>query len=222
MITAFVIFASIILIPATSAFTSTNWDVTVSNGSLFCDSTSKSSTHAQTLPYSSSCYHMSIHAYDMNSLSMTHSLSTEDLDLNSNTVLSADSAIKNKVLLQESVGMRFIGSREENATVCFRGSSELTAFADQIEFASSTIVNETSSFEHSVTSEGSGDFRLSTSSYKIAGTVNESFTVVSTRSRLNIYDADFAVTSYFQDPICIPSIPESEFFHSLCPYSHEP
>ena len=222
-IIAFVVFAFIILIPATFASTYSNWDLAVSNGTLFCDSTSKSSIQAETLPYaSSSSYYMSLYSPRSDSLSLTHSLSTEDTNLDSNTVLTSESASPNKVLFQESVGMHFIGSGEENTTLCFSASSELSSSTNQINFSSSAIVNETSNIEHSTTSVGSGDFRLSASSYKLAGTVYDSFTVESTSSRVDIYDAEFAITSYFQDPIDIPTIQESAFLRLLCPFSYEP
>jgi len=222
-IIAFVVFAFILLIPATFASTLTNWDINVSNGSLFCDSTSKSSIRAETQPYaSSSCYHMSLHSPRSDSLSLIHSLSIEDTNLDSNTVLTSESASPNKVLFQESVGMHFIGSGEENTTLCFSASSELSSSTNQIDFSSSAIVNESSNIEHSTTSAGSGDFRLFSSSYKLAGTVNEFLTVESTSSRLNIYDAEFAITSYFQDPIDIPTIQESESFRLLCPFPSKP
>jgi hypothetical protein len=198
---AFVIFASIILIPATFAYTSTNWDVTVTNGSLFCDSHSRSSIHGDDAPYALSAYSMSLHAIDSNS-HLIHNISTDNVNIDSTTSLVASSASpnQNKVLLEESVRMKFINS-EENNTICFSGYSESSVSAALIDFASSSIVDEASNISHSVDAVGVGNFRLASSSYKLAGTINHSFTVESTTTRVNIFDSKFNVSSAFQDPI---------------------
>ena len=204
-------------IPVTFASTTTIWDVTVSNGSIFCDSTSKSSIQGENVPYVSSSYRMSLHAIDTDT-HLIHNISIENVDLDAKTVLSAGRSNHNNVRFQEGVGMHFYGCEEENTTVCFRGYSELTSFANQIDSVSYAIVNESCNLEHSISAAGSGDFRLSTSSYKIAGTVNESFTVESTSSRINIFNAGFVVNSYFQDPIDKLPLYESMPSNLLCPF----
>lgn len=215
---AFVLLAFIMCIPVTFASTATNWDISVSNGSLFCDSASKSSIQGENVPYASSSYHMSLYAIDTNA-HLIHNISTENVDLDAKTVLSAGNSNYNNILFQEGVGMHFYGCEEENTTVCFSGYSKLRSSVNQIDSVSSAIVNEASNLEHSISAAGSGDFGLSTSSYKISGTVNESSTVESTRSRINIFDAVFAITSYFQDPIDRLPLYESEPSYSLCPFS---
>ncbi len=216
---AFVLFAFIMSIPVTFASTTTNWDITVANGSIFCDSTSKSSIQADTIPYASSSYRMSLCAPDTIS-HLIHNLSTDGVNLDSKTVLSAESLNQNNnVRFQEGVGMHFYGCEEENITVCFSAHSGLTSFARQIDSVSSAIVNEASDIEHSISAAGSGDFGLSTSSYKISGTVNKSFTVEATTGSINIFDAEFVVDSYFQDPIDMLPLYESEPSFSLCPFS---
>jgi len=209
----FVVLAFVICIPVTSASTSTNWDVSVSNGSLFCDSASKSSIHGE----SSSSYHMSLHAFDTDSY-LSHNLSTDNVSFNSKTVLIAGDSNLNKVLFQEGVRMSSFACEEGNSSVCFSGYSGLASFTSQIETATSSVVDNANVLEHSITSIGSGNFRLDASSYLIAGTVNESFFTESTSSRINIFDADFAVNSSFQDPIDRLPHYVSELHRSLCPF----
>jgi hypothetical protein len=215
---AFVLLAFIMCIPVTFASTTTNWDISVSNGSLFCDSTSKSSIQGENVPYASSSYRMSLYALDIDA-HLIHNISTENVDIAAKTVLSAGSSNHNSILFQEGVGMHFYGCEEENTTVCFSGYSDLTSSVNQIDFVSSAIVDEASNLEHSIGAAGSGDFGLSTSSYKLSGTVKESFTVESTRSQINIFDAEFTIISYFQDPIDLLPLYESEPSYSLCPFS---
>jgi hypothetical protein len=214
------IFAIFILPSVISASTVTNWDVSVTNGSLFCDSTSKSSIHDESGLHASSTYNMALHAMDTDA-QLSHNLTIENVNLNSDIVLITGYANLNKVLFQEAVGMSFIGSEESNTTVCFSGSSELTSFTSQIEFVSSSIIDEAENIEHSVLASGTGNLGHYTSSYKLSGTPNVSCVTESSDAHLKIYDAAFSISSYFQDPIDKLPLYESATSHSLCPF-HSP
>jgi hypothetical protein len=159
---------------------------------------------------------MALYAIDTDAY-LSHNLSIETVNLDSDTVLIAGSSNPNKVLFQESVGMSFIGSEENNSTVCFSGSSELTSFTSQIELVSSSIIDEAENIEHSILASGLGNLRLHTSSYKLSGIPNVRCVTESSDARLNIYDAAFAISSYFQDPIDKLPLYESTPSHSLCP-----
>jgi hypothetical protein len=213
------IFAIFILPSVISASTVTNWDVSVTNGSLFCDSTSKSSIHDESGLHADSGYNMALYAVDTD-VQLAHNLSIENVDLDSNTVLIAGSSNPNKVLFRESIGMGFIGSEENNYTVCFSGSSELTSLTSQIELVSSSTIDEAENIEHSVLASGFGNLGLSTSSYKLSGIPNVRCVTESSDAHLKIYDAAFSISSYFQDPIDKLPLYESAPSHSLCSFHH--
>jgi len=214
----FIVVLSIICIPVTFASTSTNWDVTVTNGTLLCDSDSRSSIQGDNVPYALSAYSMSLHAIDSDS-HLIHNISTDNVNIDSTTslVASSNSPNQNKVLLEESVWMNFINS-EENNTICFSGRSESSFSTALIDFASSSIIDEASNISHSVAAVGVGNFRLASSSYKLAGSVNDSFTVESTTTQVNIFDSEFAVSSAFQDPIDSLPLYESTSSDWFCPF----
>jgi hypothetical protein len=162
---------------------------------------------------------MALHAIDTDAL-LSHNLSIETVNLDSDTVLIAESLNPNKVLFRESVGMSFIGSEEGNNTVCFSGSSELTSLTSQIELVSSSTIDEGENIEHSVLASGLGDLGLHSSSYKLSGIPNVRCVTESSDARLKIYDAAFSISSYFQDPIDKLPLYESAPSHSLCSFHH--
>jgi hypothetical protein len=216
------IFAIFILPAIISASTVTNWDVSVTNGFLFCDSTSKSSIHDESGLHADSGYNMALYAIDTD-VHLSHNLSIENVNLDSDTVLIAGNSSNYYGLahFKESVEMGFIGSEENNTTVCFSGSSELTSSTSQINFASSSAIDEAENIEHSVLASGFGNLGLHTSSYKLSGIPNVRCVTESSNAHLNIYDAAFSISSYFQDPIDKLPLYESEPSHSLCPF-HSP
>jgi hypothetical protein len=215
-----VIFAISILPAVISASTITTWDVSVTNGSLFCDSTSKSSIHDETGFHAHTVYNMALHALDAK-VYLSHNLSIDNINLDSDTnLIASNSSNHNLFHFRESVGMSFIGSEENNSTVCFSGNSELTSLTSQIDLASSSTVDEVENIEHSVLASGIGNIGLSTSSYKLSGIPNVRCVTESSDARLNIYDGAFAISSYFQDPIDKLPLYESTPSHSLCPLHH--
>jgi hypothetical protein len=151
-----------------------------------------------------------------------HNLSIENLNLDSDTVLITGNGSDNGLAyFKESVGMNFIGSEENNSTVCFSGNSELTSLTSQIDLASTSTVDEAENIEHSVLASGQGNLGLSTSSYKLSGIPNVRCVMESSDAHLNIFDATFSISSYFQDPIDKLSLYDSESSHSLCSF-HQP
>jgi hypothetical protein len=163
---------------------------------------------------------MVLHAIDMD-VCLAHDLSIENLNLDSDTVLIAGNPSNQGLAhFKESVEMGFIGSEEDNNTVCFSGSSELTSLTSQIDLASSSIIDEAENIEHSVLASGLGNLGLHTSSYKLSGIPNVRCVMESSDAHLNIFDATFTISSYFQDPI--DKLPlYSEPSHSLCSF-HQP
>jgi hypothetical protein len=163
---------------------------------------------------------MALHAVDAK-VYLSHNLSIDNINLDSDTVLIAsNSSNHNLVHFKESVGMSIIGSEENNSTLCFSGSSELTSFTSQIELVSSSAVDEAENIEHSILASGLGNLGLHTSSYKLSGIPNVRCVTESSDAHLKIYDAAFSISSYFQDPIGELSLYDSEPSHSLCSFHH--
>jgi hypothetical protein len=215
------IFAIFVLPSIIAASTVTNWDISVINGSLVCDSTSKSSIHDESGLHADSSYNMALHAVDLD-VCLVHNLSIENVNLDSDTILIAGNPSNQGLAhFKESVGMSFIGSEIDNNTVCFSGSSELTSLTSQIELVSSSTIDEAENIEHSVLASGIGNFGLSSSSFKLSGIPNVSCVMESSNAHLNIFDATFTISSYFQDPIDTLPLYDSEPSHSLCSF-HQP